>query len=96
MLRAAYRWLAGLLLGAASRAARPKLDAEARLALTPRALDNELQLHVPTLALGEPKRVGHLLVYEGGLRARETSHLGPLGGPGPLATRDGAQRARRA
>ena len=88
--------LARFILGAASRAGRQQLDADARLALTPRVLEGELQLHATAETGAGPKRVGHLLVYEGGRKDVVRFASGPLGGPEPVSTGDGSRRARRA
>jgi hypothetical protein len=85
MLRSLARFLTRLLLGPAAQAGRQELDAEARLAIAPRALENELQEHRHGTGRS-PRRVRHLLVYDGGLYGATRPDGGPLGRPSPVAT----------
>lgn len=97
MLRLFARLLARLTLGPAARAARPKLDADAMLAMAPRQLENVLPRQVVALPRSEGRKVGHLTVYEGGRQggaARPGS--GPLGGPAPVPFHGNGNAARRA
>lgn len=87
MLRSLARFLTRLMLGPAASAGRQELDAEAKLAITPRDLETELQEQPIGGPPQRPRRVGHLLVYEGGREGEtENSGGGPLGRPTPVVT----------
>ena len=91
MLRSLTRFLTRLTLGPAAHAGRQELDADARLALAPRALENELQEQLLDRSGRPPRRVRHLLVYQGGRSDETAPGNGPLGRPTPVAT--GGRRA---
>lgn len=84
MLRRLARYLNRLLLGPAARAGQQVLDPDARLALAPRALEDRVAGAL--IVDPEPRRVGHLIVYEGGRRAIGPVGDGPLGRPAPVST----------
>jgi hypothetical protein len=96
MFRRLIRHLAHLLLGPASRAGRQVLDADARLALAPRAMETGLPRAVamPDTTAPAPRRVGHLLVYEGGRRGLRTPGDGPFGRPSPVSRGAGGELRR--
>lgn len=82
MLRSFVRLLSRLVLGPAAQAGRQELDADARLAMAPRDLENhagERRGDTPP-----PRRVGHFLVYEGGRQGAGRPGSGPLGRPTPV------------
>jgi hypothetical protein len=93
MLRSLARLLTRLVLGPAAVAGRQELDAEARLAMAPRALENELQRQTYGGPSPRPRRVGHLLVYKGGRESATKLGGGLLGRPTPLVT--GGRRTAR-
>ena len=94
MIRAFTRLLARLTLGPAARAARPKLDDDAKLAMAPRELENELHEHdqMPPGA----RRIGHLVVIEGGRQGAAKPGTGPFGGPAPVPLQGRGKAVRRA
>lgn len=90
MLRALARLVSRLLLGAAASAARPRLDHDARLAMTPRTLETELYAQSrQAVEHAQPRRIGAFLVYEGGRSGRLPASKTPLG------PRDPAPRSAR-
>ena len=92
MLRSVTRYLIRLVLGPAAHAGRQELDADAKLALAPRALEDELQKPVREV-LKQPRRVGHLVVHDGGRADAPGQSSGPLGTPVPVFG-GGALKAR--
>ncbi len=82
MFRRITRRIAAKLLGPLARASQLVLDAEARLALTPR-LQEDMVVDMQRDAV-RPRAAAHLLVYEGGRSDLAATVQGPLGGPVPL------------
>lgn len=91
MLRSLIRYLTRLVLGPAAYAGHQELDADAKLALAPRALEIELQEPPHHRSEAQPRRVRHLLVYIGGRNEGTAPGSGPLGRPTPVVT--GGRRA---
>jgi hypothetical protein len=61
--------------------------------MAPRALENELQEQPARSAPLQPRRIGHLLVYDSGCEGAKGLGSGPLGRPTPVAT--GGRRSAR-
>lgn len=109
MLRRFVRILAARVLGPLARVGRLVLDEDARLAMTARAWQDMqptpgLRAHEAPAILpaanppltGGGRRVGHLVVYEGGRQDCAASPGGPLGRPVGVARADHAPAPARA